>query len=121
VARVLVIDDDPTIRMVVRRLLEPFGHEVLLGEDGLRGVGMAQRQRPDVVVIDLMMPVVDGYTAIGMLVGDPRTAHVPVIVLSALTGEIEQQRAIDAGAFAVLEKPFEPESLNDAILAATAV
>jgi CheY-like chemotaxis protein len=59
-ARVLVIDDEPDVRWLLRLSLERIGHEVLLAEDGLRGVAMAQRQHPDAIVLDLMMPVMDG-------------------------------------------------------------
>ncbi|HEX6844984.1 MAG TPA: response regulator [Actinomycetota bacterium] len=117
-ARVLVIDDEETIRIVIRRLLEPYGHDVILGEDGLRGFGMAQHQRPDVIVLDLMMPLVDGFETLGFLREDPRTADRPVIVLSAMTGEQVRQRCLDAGAVEVLAKPFEPEVLQAAIVRA---
>jgi CheY-like chemotaxis protein len=81
---------------------------------------MAQRQHPDVIVLDLMMPVMDGYEALEVLAGDERTAAVPVIVLSARMGERERERCLQAGAFAALAKPFEPEILNEAILEALA-
>jgi len=67
VARVLVIDDEPDVRWVLRLSLERAGHEVIMAEDGLRGVAMAQRQRPDVIVLDLMMPVMDGYGVLDAL------------------------------------------------------
>ena len=113
-ARVLVIDDDPGIRMIVRHVLEPMGHEVILGDDGFRGLGMAQHQRPDVVVLDLMMPLVDGFETLRMLATDDRTARIPVIVLSAIASG-QEDRCREAGAVAVLSKPFEPEDLDRAI------
>jgi CheY-like chemotaxis protein len=82
-ARVLVIDDEPDVRWLLRMSLERVGHEVILAEDGLRGVAMAQRQRPDVIVLDLMMPVMDGYGVLDALAKDGRTAALPVLVLTA--------------------------------------
>jgi CheY-like chemotaxis protein len=67
VARILVIDDEPMIRTVLRYELEPAGHDVLLAEDGLRGVAFARRQKPDVIILDLMMPILDGYSVLEML------------------------------------------------------
>ena len=82
--RVLVIDDEPAIADVLRMLLEFRGHEVLTADDGSRGFATAQRQSPDVIVLDLMMPVMDGFTALEALRGDERTAEIPVVILSAL-------------------------------------
>lgn len=110
-ARVLVIDDEPDVRWLLRLSLERIGHEVLLAEDGLRGVAMAQRQHPDVVVVDLMMPVMDGYGVIDALAKDDRTAHLPVLVLTAKALPEDQARCEEAGARRFLTKPFDPEEL----------
>ena len=110
-ARVLVIDDEPDVRWLLRLSLERIGHEVLLAEDGLRGVAMAQRQHPDVVVVDLMMPVMDGYGVIDALAKDDRTAHLPVLVLTAKALPEDQARCKEAGARRFLTKPFDPEEL----------
>jgi CheY-like chemotaxis protein len=114
-ARVLLIDDEPDIRRIARLLLEPYGHEVILGEDGLRGVGMAQHQRPDVIVLDLMMPILDGHATLEMLRNDERTAEIPVVILTAVAQETVQERCLEAGATKVLTKPFDPECLAAAI------
>lgn len=111
-ARILVVDDEPVIRAVMRRLLEPYGHEVILGEDGLRGVGMAQHQRPDAIVMDLMMPMVDGHAALQMLAEGERTRTIPVIVLTAVAQGAEHARCVAEGAFGVLTKPFDPQELS---------
>jgi len=70
-ARVLVIDDEPDVRWLIRMSLERAGHEVLDAEDGLRGIALAMKQRPEVIVLDLMMPVMDGY---GVFPAAPRRA-----------------------------------------------
>jgi CheY-like chemotaxis protein len=110
-ARVLVIDDEPDVRWLLRLSLERVGHEVILAEDGLRGVAMAQRQRPDAIVLDLMMPVMDGYGVLEALAKDGRTAALPVLVLTAKAIPEEEERVTRAGARRFLTKPFDPEDL----------
>lgn len=110
-ARVLVIDDEPDVRWLLRISLERVGHEVLLAEDGLRGVAMAQRQHPDAIVLDLMMPVMDGYGVLEALGRDGRTAHVPVVVLTAKALPDEERKVTEAGARRFLTKPFDPDDL----------
>jgi CheY-like chemotaxis protein len=110
-ARVLVIDDEPDVRWLIRMSLERAGHEVIDAEDGLRGIAMAMKQHPEIIVLDLMMPVMDGYGVLAELSKDPRTANVPVVVLSARAIPDEAERAVGAGARRFLEKPFDPELL----------
>jgi len=110
-ARVLVIDDEPDVRWLIRVSLERAGHEVLVAEDGLRGVAVAMKQRPEAIVLDLMMPVMDGYGVLAELAKDPRTTEVPVLVLSARAIPEEAERATQAGARRFLEKPFDPDDL----------
>jgi CheY-like chemotaxis protein len=110
-ARVLVIDDEPDVRWLIRMSLERAGHEVIDAEDGLRGIAMAMKQHPEIIVLDLMMPVMDGYGVLAELSKDPRTANVPVVVLSARAIPDEAERAVEAGARRFLEKPFDPELL----------
>jgi CheY-like chemotaxis protein len=114
-SRVLVIDDDPDLGRVVRRVLELEGYDVVLSDDGLRGLAAAQRQRPDVIVLDLMMPVMDGYQVLEQLQNDPRTRDIPVVVLSAVALDETRERVEAAGASAFLTKPFEPDQLSRAL------
>src|SRR5262245_24157233 len=120
-ARVLVIDDEPDVRWLLRVSLERAGHGVLVAEDGLRGIAVAQKQRPEIIVLDLMMPVMDGYAVLAELAKDARTVDVPVVVLSAKAIPDEADRVTDAGARRFLEKPFDPDALTrelDALLEA---
>ena len=112
-ARVLVIDDEPDVRWLLRISLERVGHEVILAEDGLRGVAMAQRQKPDAIVLDLMMPVMDGYGVLDALSKDGRTSSLPVLVLTAKAIPEEEERVTKAGARKFLTKPFDPNDLAD--------
>jgi CheY-like chemotaxis protein len=119
-ARILVIDDEPSVRFLVRRLLEFDGYEVVVVDDGIRGLAAAQQQRPDAIVLDLMMPVMDGYQVLANLRTDPRTASVPVVVLTAASTVAAGQRVRDAGAVACLTKPFAPEELAASLSSAIA-
>lgn len=113
--RILVIDDEPAIADVLRMLLEFRGHEVLVANDGSRGYATAQRQAPDVIVLDLMMPVMDGFATLEALRNDERTSTIPVVILSALGSAEVRQRCHDMGVRAVLQKPYKPEDLLRAV------
>ena len=113
--RVLVIDDEPAIADVLRMLLEFRGHEVLVANDGSRGYATAQRQAPDVIVLDLMMPVMDGFATLDALRRDERTEAIPVVILSALSSAEVKQRCHDMGVRAILQKPYKPEDLLRAV------
>ena len=116
-ARVLVIDDEQSIGHVIRLLLESQGHEVFVADDGSRGFALAQRQAPDVVILDVMMPVMDGFAVLEALRHDPRTAPVPVVMLSALTSEEIEARCVELGAAAYVRKPFQADALLGALSA----
>ena len=113
--RVLVIDDEPAIADVLRMLLEFRGHEVFVANDGSRGYATAQRQAPDVIVLDLMMPVMDGFATLDALRSDERTEAIPVVILSALSSAEVKQRCHDMGVRAILQKPYKPEDLLRAV------
>jgi CheY-like chemotaxis protein len=87
----------------------------VLSDDGLRGLAAAQRQRPDAIVLDLMMPVMDGYQVLAELRDDERTKDVPVVVLTAVALDETRERVEAAGAATFLTKPFEPKNLSRAL------
>jgi two-component system response regulator RpaA len=110
-ARMLVIEDDRALTYVIRQILEARGHEVLSADDGSRGVATAQRRSPDAIVLDLMMPFMDGFAVLEALRRDERTANVPVTVLSALQRESVEERCYRLGAKQYFRKPFDPDVL----------
>ena len=114
-ARILVVDDEPAIARIIRLLLEPEGHEVLVANDGSRGFAMAQRQDPDLIVLDLMMPVMDGVWLLGMLRANDRTESVPVLVLSARSDDETQRQCEGLGVQAYIQKPFQAEEFIAAV------
>ncbi len=112
--RVLVVDDEPGIRAVVARMLD-CDYTVLEATNGEEAVDIAGRESPDVVLMDLMMPEMDGYTACSMIKGDQATKKIPVIILTAVGHEFNRKFAEEMGADAYLTKPFTPQTLKDAI------
>jgi len=114
-ARILVIDDEEPIRHLLRLSLEIAGHDVLLAEDGLRGIGVVRRQQPDLIILDVMMPVMDGGTVLGNLQADEQTKGIPILVLTAATVSSLHARLLRSGAARVMSKPFDPADVVQAV------
>jgi DNA-binding response OmpR family regulator len=111
VGRILVIEDDNTVSHLLRVVLEQAGHEVLVADDGSRGLAMAQRRAPGVILLDIMMPFMDGFAVLEAIREDERTVTIPVLMLSAMQQESVEERCYRLGAKAFMRKPFEPELL----------
>jgi DNA-binding response OmpR family regulator len=109
--RILVTDDDPITRMLVKLLLEREHYEVLEARNGLEAVEMASREHPDLLVIDLNMPTMDGFEAIARLRKDFSLATMPILVLTADDGPGIEQRVLGLGADDYILKPFEAATL----------
>jgi CheY-like chemotaxis protein len=121
VARILTIDDDATITNLLRMMLEAAGHEMLIANDGSRGFALAQRQHPDVILLDIMMKVMSGTAVLRALAGDPRTAEIPVVILSALSEEEVGGIPDEVGIAAYVRKPFDAADLVRLIAKLTSV
>jgi CheY-like chemotaxis protein len=104
VARILVVDDEPAQRFALRRIFERAGHEVTDAGDGAAALRAVRESRPDLVVTDMMMPVMGGNELIKQLRGEPATVGIPIL---AATGDCY----LAAGADAVISKPYRPEHL----------
>jgi CheY-like chemotaxis protein len=113
--KVLVIDDEPDVLLLCRVNLEHAGHEVLQAPDGPHGLALAREEHPDVVVLDLMMPMMDGYAVLAALQGDEETRDVPVVILTAKVQMEDQIRSWTDGCSDFLTKPFPPDRLLDAL------
>lgn len=108
---ILVVDDEAANRRLVREVLEPEGHRIREAENGERALEEVDREAPDLVLLDVMMPDVDGYTVCRRLKGDPRTRLIPVVMITSLDQLPDKLRAIELGADDYLVKPFEPLEL----------
>jgi DNA-binding response OmpR family regulator len=109
---VLVADDDPDILDLVRYRLERSGYEVATAKDGAEAVRLAGELSPALAVLDVMMPSVDGLEATRRLRGDPATARIPVILLTAKAQDADVQEGFLAGADDYIRKPFSPRELS---------
>ena len=109
--RVLVIDDEAPIRLLCRVNLEAEGMEVLEASDGLSGLELARRKGPDVVLLDVMMPGLDGWRVAEELLDDPRTESIPIVFLTARAELRDRTRGIDMGGLDYVTKPFNPVEL----------
>ena len=114
-ARVLVIDDEPDVLLLCRINLAHAGHEVLEALDGETGLRLARESQPDVIVLDLMLPAMDGYQILKALWDDETTRALPVIVLTAKAQVEDQIRSWQDGAVEFLTKPFPPDRLLDSV------
>ena len=109
--RILAVDDEPHILKLVSFSLKSGGFEVLEASDGLSAIEVAQAEQPDLILMDVMMPVLDGYEACRRLKEDPATKDIPVVMLTAKTQLTEQQNGLDSGAVHYICKPFTPKDL----------
>ncbi|MBM7509838.1 MULTISPECIES: response regulator [Nocardioides] len=110
-ARILVADDDVDIRELVEFKLSTLGHEITAVADGAAAVEACQASRPDLAVLDVMMPGVSGLEAIRAIRADPGLADLPVILLTARAQESDVESGFDSGADDYITKPFSPREL----------
>lgn len=113
--RILVVDDDPRIVRLVGINLEMEGYEVASASNGREALEQVAAFAPDLVVCDVMMPVMNGLEVVARMRRDPQTARLPVIMLSAKAQEIDIRQGKGVGATAYITKPFDPVELIDAV------
>ena len=109
--KILLVDDDDMVRDLVAATLKGGDYQLLQAADGGKGLELAREHRPDIVFLDVNMPVMDGVTVCQAIKSDPATAHVTVIMLTALGQEVDKDRARRAGADGYFTKPFSPLTL----------
>ena len=108
---VLLVDDDPSMRKVLQRRVESWGYAVLSAGDGAEALRVAKAQKPDVILLDVMMPGLDGLEVCRRLTRGSSTKHIPVILISAKASEISSDEVSTSGAVASLQKPYDPSDL----------
>jgi CheY-like chemotaxis protein len=115
-ATILVVDDLPVNRKLVVKILADAGHRLLEAADGRQGLAAAQAEHPDLVITDVLMPVMDGYELVRQLRLDPATSAIPVMFYTAHYGEREAKAlALSSGVSCVLVKPVEHQQVLDSV------
>ena len=120
-ARILVVDDSPTETEAFRSVLEKHGHEGLNAENGADGVAVARQEKPDVVLMDIVMPGLNGFQATRQLTRNPETKHIPVIIVTTKDQETDRVWGKRQGASGYLVKPVTEARLLSEIEAVRAV
>ena len=122
--KVLVVEDNPANMKLAALLLRNAGHAVLCATDAETGLTLARAERPDLILMDIQLPGMDGFAATAMLKQDPATARIPVIALTALAMKEDQEKSRAAGCDAYISKPLRYQELYaaiDALLAKPAI
>jgi two-component system cell cycle response regulator DivK len=112
---ILLVEDHEDNRIVYRTMLEHFGYTVLLAGDGAEGVRLARERRPDLILMDVSIPVMDGWEATRTLKADPATGKIPIIALTAHALAADRQRADEVGCDGYLAKPVEPRRVLEEV------
>jgi CheY-like chemotaxis protein len=115
VSKILYIEDHPAQRDIMAQMLELSGYEVAVASDGIDGLDQARSWKPDLILMDLRMPRMDGFEAIKELRKDPTTEEIPVIAISAWASAKHKERAMEAGANEHFTKPVDLTRLLDTI------
>jgi two-component system, OmpR family, alkaline phosphatase synthesis response regulator PhoP len=114
-ARILAVDDSATILEMIKAILTSGGYEVLTAADGAEALDVARSESPDLILLDVMLPKLDGYRVCRLLKFDQKYKSIPIIMLTAKTEEQAMATGIRTGANQYLTKPVEPERLLEAV------
>ena len=113
-AKILVVDDEKDVVELLKFLLEKDGHKVSTAHNGKDALSAARQNHPELLLLDVMMPEMDGYTVQTQLLEDPKTKDIPIIILTA-KGQLRDVFAMSANVKAYIEKPFDPKTLRQKI------
>ena len=114
-ARILIVDDSPSQLMGIRRIVEKLGHEALTAEDGAAGVEVAKRELPDLILMDVVMPNLNGFQATRTIAKDPKTSHIPIILVTTKDQDTDRVWGLRQGAKAYVTKPIDEAELTRTI------
>ncbi len=115
-ARILIVDDSPSQLMGIRRIVEKLGHEALTAEDGAAGVEAAKREIPDLILMDVVMPNLNGFQATRSITREATTKHIPVILVTTKDQDTDRVWGMRQGAKAYITKPFSETELSELIV-----
>ena len=109
--KILLVEDEPEFRLGVRTRLEANGYEVIEAEDGAKGLELARNGEPDLIILDLMLPKMDGYKVARLLKFDEKRRQIPIVMLTARSQQQDKDTGLAVGADAYMTKPFKSEEL----------
>ena len=110
-ARILIVDDSPSQLMGIRRIVEKLGHQALTAEDGQAGVDAAKRELPDLILMDVVMPNLNGFQATRSITREPTTKHIPVILVTTKDQDTDRMWGMRQGAKGYIVKPPSEDAL----------
>lgn len=113
--KILIVDDEPNILLSLEFLMKKSGFEVFIARDGKEALSIINENRPEVIILDIMMPEVDGYEVCQLVKSNPALHHIKVIFLSAKTKESDIQKGLEMGADLYLTKPFSTKELMEKV------
>ncbi|QIO89117.1 response regulator [Stenotrophomonas rhizophila] len=114
-ARILIVDDSPSQLLGIQRIVEKLGHEILTATDGAAGVEAAKAELPDLVLMDVVMPNLNGFQATRTLSRDAATKHIPVILVTTKDQDTDRMWGMRQGAKAYITKPFSEDELSEVL------
>jgi len=113
--RILYIEDSPSNRLLVTRILLVEGYEVLEATDGAEGIQMAKSEHPDLILMDMNLPEVDGYELTETIKADPELSDIPVVAMTANVMQGDREKALQAGCVGYIPKPIDVDSLPEQV------
>jgi len=109
--KILIVDDEPDVASLLTLLLRSQGYEAVVASDGRQGLELARKENPDLIILDIMLPGLDGYKIARMLKFDESYSHIPIIMLTAKVQEKDKALGLETGADEYLTKPFDTQLL----------
>lgn len=114
--KILIVDDELFVRELIKIKLKLYGLEIIEGSNGFEAIELALREKPDLILLDLMMPKMDGFEACEKLKADPNTAKIPILILTARGEQVFKERGEAVGAAGIVTKPFSPQRLAEMVM-----
>ena len=113
--KILIVDDEPDIVMMTELRIKALGYDTITAKDGQEALNKAKQEMPDLIILDVMMPKMDGYKVCGLLKSDSRYKNIPIILFTARAQEVDRQTSVEVGADAYLNKPLNAEQMSTTI------
>ncbi|MBU0714791.1 MAG: response regulator [Verrucomicrobia bacterium] len=113
--KILIVEDEPDFRVALRMRLEANGYDIIEADDGVRGLDAVRQQNPDLIILDVMLPRMNGFKVARLLKYSAKYKNVPLMMLTVMSQESDRKMGREVGADAYLTKPYQPQELLDTI------